>query len=114
MEWSAIAALAGMSGAAIAALGFWLNFSERVSKANARAQAAEAEAQKAMEAAKAAGIKVEALATAFGIYREQVAREYVSYDRMKEFVQRLSDEIGQVRVRFDRFLERQREPERSD
>ena len=105
--------------AAVAAFGsvlrLWQLFADRVAEANAQAKSASEDAKEVkqkisdLETSHVAGV------AAFAIYREQIAREYITRDIMREFEQRVSDaarenadrlsgEIKEISKRIDGVL----------
>ncbi len=99
MEIAAIAALGGVAVAGVAIITFWINLSDRISKADARAISAD-------EAARAIAIQVAALHAAHGLFRETVAREYIHREAMREMEDRLTAAIDRLGDRLDRILEK--------
>jgi hypothetical protein len=80
----------------VAIIGFWMNISSRLTKA----ETAVDEAEKANQA-------VAALANEFAQYRERVAREYrPSEANLIEIENRLTASMGKLVDRLDRFLDK--------
>lgn len=98
MEWAAISAVAALAGFGIAFATFWLTFGGRIAKA-------EADASNAADHAKEANDKVAIQTAAFALYREQVAREYIHREVMREVEDRLTQAIDRLGERLDRFTE---------
>jgi len=98
MEWPAIAALGTVGAFGIAFATFWIKFGGRIGKA-------ESEASDARRAAKEADEKATLLSAAFSLYREQVAREYIHREVMREVEDRLTAAIERLGDRLDRFVE---------
>ena len=84
---------------AIAILGFWMSLSSRLTKAEVVALEAEADAKEANE-------KATLLSASFALYREQIAREYIHREVMREVEDRLTQAIERLGDRLDRVLER--------
>ena len=84
---------------AIAILGFWMTFASRLTKA-------ELMADEAKEDAKEANAKSTLLSASFSLYREQIAREYIHREVMREVEDRLTQAIERLGDRLDRVLER--------
>lgn len=104
-EWAMISAVAAIAGFGIAFATFWLTFGGRIATAEAEAKSAKTEAADAKEDAKDASNKVALLSSAFGLYREQVAKEYIHREAMREVEDRLTAAIDRLGNRFDRFIE---------
>ncbi len=99
MEIAAIAALGGVCVAGVAIITFWINLSDRISKADLRATSAD-------EGTKACAVQVAAIHAAFGLYRETVAREYIHRESMREMEDRLTAAIDRLADRLDRILDK--------
>jgi Tfp pilus assembly protein PilO len=84
---------------AIAILGFWMTLSARLAKA-------EIISLEAKEDAKEANQKATLLSASFSLYREQIAREYIHREVMREVEDRLTQAIERLGDRLDRVLER--------
>jgi len=90
---------ASMVVPALAIIGFWMTFASRLTTA-------EAAAKEAKEDAKEANEKASILSAAFSLYREQIAREYIHREVMREVEDRLTQAIERLGDRLDRVLER--------
>ena len=97
----------GIGGAVLGWLAFWLRFSDRVTTANARAEAAQYAALESKKLSDEAHTRITALAAEFGMYRERVALEFVSKDAMRELKRDLVDEIKAIDAKLDRVLAQQ-------
>jgi hypothetical protein len=91
----AVAATAPMLGI----VGFWMNLSSRLTKAEVTAEEAEKEAKNASE-------KAAVLSASFGLYREHIAANYIHRDVMREVEDRLMQAIDRLADRLDRVLEK--------
>lgn len=98
MDWTTLAAIATVSVAAITIVGFWMHFSDKVTNAAIAAASAK-------ETAKENSERIATMNAAFALYREQVARDYISREMMQEFERRLTTAIDRLGERFDKFLE---------
>jgi hypothetical protein len=98
LEWPAIAAFASLGGFAVSFAVFWLTFGSRIGKAETEATAANTEAKDALD-------KVNILGASFSLYREQVARDYIHREVMREVEDRLTAAIDRLGDRLDRFIE---------
>jgi hypothetical protein len=98
IEFAAISAVAGVAGFGLAFATFWLTFGSRIATAETKAANAEL-------AAKDASDKVAILQSAFSLYREQIAREYIHREAMREVEDRLTAAIDRLTERLDRVLE---------
>lgn len=109
MESSTIIVLVGgLLGICVSAgsvITFWMNFSNRIVEANAKAEKASSAADDAKKDAKEASEKATLLSAAFGLYREQIAREYIHREVMREVEDRLTAAIERLGDRLDRVLE---------
>lgn len=97
-DWATLAAFATICVAGITVIGFWMRFSDRVTEAETRAQIAK-------DTAKDNSERIANLNAAFSLYREQVARDYISREMMQEFERRLTSAIDKLGERFDKFVE---------
>ena len=102
VTWSAIAVAIG---SVISIVTFWTKYSDRITKADGAAKAASDLAQEAKKDAHDASEKLALLSAAFSLYREQVAREYIHREVMREVEDRLTQAIDRLGVRLDRFTE---------
>lgn len=84
---------------AIAIIGFWMTLSGRLAKAEIIAEEAKDDAKEANE-------KATLLSAAFGLYRENIAANYIHRDVMREVEDRLMQAIDRLADRLDRVLER--------
>ena len=83
---------------AIAITTFWMTLSSRLTRA-------ETIASEARDDAKEANEKATLLSASFGLYREQIAREYIHREVMREVEDRLTAAIERLGDRLDRVLE---------
>lgn len=83
----------------LAIIGFWMTFATRLTTA-------ESAAKEAKEDAKEANSKATLLSAAFSLYREQIAREYIHREVMREVEDRLTAAIERLGDRLDRVLDR--------
>jgi hypothetical protein len=97
-DFITLAAFGSMAISAIAIIGFWMNFSDRISDARN-------EARIAREVAKENSERISSMNASFALYREQVARDYISREMMQEFERRLTSAIDKLGERFDRYVE---------
>lgn len=84
---------------ALAIIGFWMSLSGRLT----RAELTSTEAKKDAEEANS---KATLLSASFALYREQIAREYIHREVMREVEDRLTQAIERLGDRLDRVLER--------
>ncbi len=84
---------------AIAIIGFWMSISARLTKAEVTAEDAKKDAEEANS-------KATLLSASFSLYREQIAREYIHREVMREVEDRLTQAIERLGDRLDRVLER--------
>lgn len=84
---------------AITVIGFWMNLSSRIAKAEIIAGDAKNDAEEANQ-------KTTLLSASFSLYREQIAREYIHREVMREVEERLTQAIERLGDRLDRVLER--------
>lgn len=99
VEFVAISAVVGIAGFGLAFATFWLTFGSRIATAESKANNSELQAKDAID-------KVAILASSFALYREQIAREYIHREAMREVEDRLTAAIDRLGERLDRFLER--------
>jgi len=100
-QWVAFAA--GLIAPGIAIIGFWMTLSARLAKA-------EIISVEAKDDAKEANAKATLLSASFALYREQIAREYIHREVMREVEDRLTQAIERLGDRLDRVLERSGAP----
>ena len=116
MEPAVVGAIAGAVVASLAVLGFWMNLSDRISKAHSAAEAALQVAAESEEAVKECHERVTTLSANFSLYREQAIREFVSHNTITEVEkrlvesqakteQRLVDALDGLNKRLDRLIE---------
>jgi len=109
MEPAVIGAISGLVVAGLAVLGFWLNWGDRLSQAQTKAEAATQDAHEANE-------RVTALSAQFSLYREQAVREFVAHTTIADVErrlvqsqakteQRLVDALDGLNKRLDRLIE---------
>lgn len=96
--------------AGVTVVGFWMRFSDRVTKAEAKADAAENRAAEADNLAAEAHNRITDQIREFARYREKVAEEYSSIEtvrqietKMTQAIDRLGDTLG---ARIDRLIEK--------
>lgn len=90
---------ASLTVPALAILGFWMAISSRLTKAEITADDAKQDAEEANQ-------KATLLSASFALYREQIAREYIHREVMREVEDRLTQAIERLGDRLDRVLER--------
>ena len=83
----------------LALAGFWMTLSSRLTKGDLVSQAA-------LKQAEEADAKAILLSASFSIYREQIARDYIHREVMREVEDRLTQAIERLGDRMDRFFER--------
>lgn len=83
-----------------------MKFSDRITVAKAAADKANDLAEDAKKAAHEANEKAGILSTAFSLHREQIAREYIHREVMREVEDRLTAAIERLGDRLDRVLEK--------
>lgn len=98
MEWGAVSAIAAVAGFGLSYALFWLSFGGRLSKAETESADAKVDAREASE-------KVGLLTASFSLYREQIARDYIHREAMREVEDRLTQAIDRLGERLDRFTE---------
>lgn len=98
MEWPLIAALASSGGFAISFAVFWLTFGSRLGGVETVARVAGDEAKEALG-------RVDAVTASFSLYREQVAKDYIQREAMREVEDRVTAAIDRLGDRLDRFVE---------
>lgn len=104
MEYPVIAAFASMAIAACTIITFWINFATQISNARSIAEQAKTSADDARKTCIELNASLAATGAAFALYREQIAREYIHRETMREVEERLTNEIKEVAKRIDRFL----------
>lgn len=97
-------AIASLCGSAIAILTFWMKFSDRIVTAGATANHAETLAKEAKDHAHETATTLAIQTAAFSLFREQVAKEYIHREVMREVETRLTDAINRLGDRLDKVL----------
>jgi hypothetical protein len=92
-------------GAVGGIIGFWTRYSDRITKADNKADAAQRAADEGRKEAKEALDKIGIQGAAFALYREQVAREYTSRETLREFEDRFERAIDRLGDRIDHAIE---------
>lgn len=116
MEPAIIGAISGAVVAGISVVVFWMNLSDRITKANSSAESALQVAAESEEAMKAANERITALSANFSLYREQAVEKFVTHHAITEVEkrlvesqakseQRLVDAIEGLNKRLDRMIE---------
>ena len=98
LEWPAVAAFASTGGFAISFAVFWLTFGTRIGRVETEANTANSEARDALE-------RVATLGASFSTYREQIAKDCIHREVMREVEDRLTAAIDRLGDRLDRFIE---------
>lgn len=106
MDWALAGVIVAAITASVVVLTFWLNLSDRISKATASAEAAHS-------TAKEASIRAESIGAELARFREQVAREYVSHEALRQLEDRLVGAIERLGDRMDKLFEPRSPRERS-
>lgn len=107
IDLGSIGVIAGLCVAGITVISFWMGFATRIADAKSAVAKALDIAAEARKDAHEASEKVAALSIAFGLYREQIAREYIHREVMREVEDRLTAAIERLGDRLDRVLEKQ-------
>jgi hypothetical protein len=109
------AALAVAVGSVLSIIGFWTRYSDRITKAEAAADASKQSAQAASILTAAVQVKLEGLQKEFADYREAAALKFVSdrdliqaENRMAGLVENIQHDIRGVSDRLDRVLEQRK------
>ena len=92
-------------GSLLSILRFWSSYSDRITKAESAVKTANDTAQEAKRDAHEAIEKIAVLGAAFSLYREQVAREYIHREVMREVEDRLTVANDRLLTRLDRVTE---------
>lgn len=99
-----VGAVCAVIGAGTTVLTFWTRFESRLTRAQATADAAMKEAEAAAKVTADAHNRITLLAAEFGLYRENVAREYIHHETMRAIEERLTQAIDRLGDRLDRAL----------
>lgn len=102
ITWGALITALGSVGGLVT---FWVNRGRAEGAAEARLVAGEAATADSKRIALEAHAKVALLESAFGIYRERIAAEYVSRLTLREVEDRISGAIEKLGDRLDRSFE---------
>lgn len=90
---AAIVSLLAALAALFAVFGFWLRLGQQITEAKVSAQNALQEAAEAKQAAAGNATSLAAAQAAHALFREQVAREYVDRDMIREIESRVVNAI---------------------
>lgn len=93
----------GLIGAAYGIITFWMKLSDRITKADAKAKAAETAAQNANVAAAASHMEIDRIRAELVEHRVSVAREYVSTGTLERLESRVISAINSLGARIDGF-----------
>jgi hypothetical protein len=116
MDAAVVGAIAAAVGSGCTFLGFWMRFSDRITKATATGETALQVAAEAEQGVKEANERVSVIAANFGLYREQAVEKFVTHNAITEVEkrlvesqakseQRMVDALDGVNKRLDRLLE---------
>lgn len=98
----------GGGGGGYAVVTFWMRLSDRITKADAKAEAAETAASNANIAAAAAHLEIDRLKSELVEHRVAVAKEYVSKDTLATLESRVIDAINSLGQRLDNLFKQGR------
>jgi len=107
IDLAALGVIAGLCVAGITVVSFWMGFATKIADAKSAAAKALDIAEEAKKAAHEASEKIALISVSFGLYREQIAREYIHREVMREVEDRLTAAIERLGDRLDRVLEKQ-------
>lgn len=93
----------GLIGAGYGILTFWMKLSDRITKADAKAHAAEQAANNANISAAAAHLEADRIRSELVDHRVAVAKEYVSTGTLERLESRVIDAINRLGQRLDDF-----------
>lgn len=99
-----VGAACAVIGCGITVLAFWMKFENRLTHSEGAVEQAQKDADAAKKQADDAHNRVTLLAAEFGLYRENIAREYIHRDAMREIEDRLTAAIEKLGDRLDRVL----------
>jgi biopolymer transport protein ExbB/TolQ len=100
VTWGAVAIAIGAMIAIVKMSNF---YSDRITKAEEKGRQAIEIAQEAKKDAHDAAEKIAIQSASFGLYREQIARDYIHREVMGEVEDRLTSAIDRLGERLDRF-----------
>jgi len=99
------AALFAAAGACVAVIRFWTDLSGRLARAESIAEEAQKRGDEAHKLSEQLHAQLFALNGSFALYREAVAKDYLTRDSLRETETRLTTAIERLGVRIDRALE---------
>lgn len=102
---SAVGGVAGLIATGYAIVKFWMNLSDRITKADSKAEAAETAAGNANIAVSGMHLEMDRLKTELVDHRVAVAREYVSKDTLATLESRVIDAINSLGQRLDKLFQ---------
>lgn len=116
-EYYAIAAFAACATAFFTVIGFWMRLASKIAEAKADAGEAKTRADDAAKAAADANLRAIAVDGVLSMFKEQVARDYVSHTMLdktegrliaalKANIEPLTAAIEHLTDRFDRFRDK--------
>lgn len=107
METSTLLTIGGVLGILVSGytiVTFWMKLSDRITKANAKAEAAETAAHNASIAVAAAHVETDRIRAELVEHRVSVAREYVSHGTLEKLESRVIGAIDGLGRRLDDFF----------
>lgn len=104
---TALLGVGGVGGGGYAVVTFWMRLSDRITKANAKAEAAETAAGHANIAIQGAHLEIDRLKAEVVEHRVAVAKEYVSKDTLNTLESRVIDAINSLGQRLDNLFKQQ-------
>jgi hypothetical protein len=102
LTWAPI--LAGL-GSLVAIVRFWTEFSEKITITRAEAAAVKAENASLKTAIDSHALQIAAMNASFGLHREQIARDYINRDTLREAESRITAAIERLGDRLDSLFE---------
>lgn len=92
-------------GSIVAVISFWMNLGKGQGEFGAKITSLERDLADSKSIGLAAHSKISLLESAFGVYRERIAQEYVSRQTLREVEDRISGAIEKLGDRLDRSFE---------
>lgn len=105
MDTLTLVGLGSLCMSGIGILTFWMRFSDRITKADAKAEASEAAAHAANIATAATHLELERLEADLVNHRVDTAKEYVSKGTLESLENRIVDAINRLGDRLDKILQ---------
>lgn len=104
MEWAIIGTGCTAIVAAITVIGFWMNFGDRITKAQSKADSACDDVDALQKAQHEANERITTLSAHFSMYREQAAEKFVTWEAIHQIEKRILEQQDKSEERLAKSL----------